>query len=235
MATRFGRVFLQVSRPSLRVQARNAGRRTMSSAHHAQKSSDTPWIIGSSLVFGPALIYLLSPSGKSKVHKTADHHAKKHEPKVYPDVAAAEATSTATTSPLKDDEGSEVSAAEVSSSLQTAYNEDSPKDAQTAEEQGATGGAALTDSDGETVSAADINASSAQAFSTDSPADAQASEEASTASSESANVETAQAEKPAGDHPGTLQGESSQGAADLGEARERAKAGQDPKTASKDQ
>jgi len=124
MAFRLGRrVLSQFARPSLRTNGQNAGRRSMSSSAHGAETSDKPWIIGSALVFGPAAVYLLSPSSKAKAHNAQQHSL----PKTVP--------TPTTPLPIKDDEGTEVPAQEVESSVQAAVEEDSPKDAQSSEEK----------------------------------------------------------------------------------------------------
>jgi len=72
-----------------------------------------PWIIGSLCVFGPAFVYLASPSAR----KSAPHVDKKHVDKHAP------------LQPMKDDEGTEVSGAELANSMHKAEATDVPKNA----------------------------------------------------------------------------------------------------------
>ncbi|CAL1712435.1 unnamed protein product [Somion occarium] len=145
MASSLGRrAFLNLSRSNVPVAGRNVGRRMMSSsAEHSYKSkSDLPWQIGSALIFGPALVYLLSPTGKEKAaHASADHKRAAHEHKPEPvKVPAAENVSTTEektsgdSGSITDSEGTTVSASEVDASIVQAFTEDSPADAQKAEE-----------------------------------------------------------------------------------------------------
>ncbi|KAI0074118.1 hypothetical protein K474DRAFT_1699891 [Panus rudis PR-1116 ss-1] len=243
MASRLGRRFVSQLTRNVRPQAmgRSAGRRMMSSNAHAEQGSksDLAWQIGSAAIFGPAAIYLLMPQGKDKAHATASSHKSEHK-KSEPE--------TSTAAPLKDDEGTEAPAHEVQASIQQAYNEDSPKDAQEHEEQTATGKSSdaqpITDDEGTTASASEIKESTEKAFKEDSPADAQAAEEQDPKETKSSvpkgsapeDAPVDGKEKPSKDeHPGTLQREDDTGRADQGEARERAQSGQDPKHAAKDQ
>ncbi|KAG0707068.1 hypothetical protein DFH29DRAFT_74929 [Suillus ampliporus] len=111
-------------------------RRTMAStaphAPHGNYGSDTPWMIGSALVFGPAMLYLLSPSSR----KTDHAHASEHSHSAHRSDAShhAEPEPAAETSALKDDEGTEVSGEEIKKSMEQAFDADSPKDAQEHEE-----------------------------------------------------------------------------------------------------
>ncbi|KAH7906720.1 hypothetical protein BJ138DRAFT_1104915 [Hygrophoropsis aurantiaca] len=106
-------------------------RRMMSSGghsgSHSSGGSDTPWMVGSALVFGPALLYLLSPSSRN-----ASHHHEKHTEEHHSEVKAEEEETKEP--PMADDEGTEVSGSEVKESMDQAFNTDSPKDAQVAEE-----------------------------------------------------------------------------------------------------
>ncbi|KAH0831956.1 hypothetical protein J3R83DRAFT_12842 [Lanmaoa asiatica] len=121
-------------------------RRMMNSESHASHggstSNDTPWIIGSALVFGPLVstldarllfpdppviqfLYLVSPSARKGSHGHTDHGHKSHRQHVesHQDVA-----------PITDDEGTEVSGQEVKESIEKAFEADSPKEAQEQEE-----------------------------------------------------------------------------------------------------
>ncbi|KAG1902030.1 uncharacterized protein F5891DRAFT_1027072 [Suillus fuscotomentosus] len=105
-------------------------RRTMASAgphaSHGNYGSDTPWMIGSALVFGPAVLYLLSPSARKTAHESEhSHNAHRSDASdhVEPQPSA-----------MKDDEGTEVSGEEIKQSMKQAFDMDSPKDAQKHEE-----------------------------------------------------------------------------------------------------
>ncbi|KAJ2920523.1 hypothetical protein H1R20_g16573, partial [Candolleomyces eurysporus] len=106
--------------------ARAMGRRTMASSAEgaASKKSDTPWIVGSALVFGPAFLYLVSPSAR----KSAPAHHDKHDSKAHehsPEPAKKEeAAAPAEKVTLKDDEGKE---ADVTASLALAEQSNVPK------------------------------------------------------------------------------------------------------------
>ncbi|EIW83045.1 hypothetical protein CONPUDRAFT_164057 [Coniophora puteana RWD-64-598 SS2] len=105
------------------------GRRTMSSSAHghgASGGSDTVWMIGSAVVFGPALVYLLSPASRKPAHKVAEAHEPHH---------VTTQQETKEEPPMKDDEGTEVSGEEIKDSMSKAFDSDSPKDAQDAEEE----------------------------------------------------------------------------------------------------
>ncbi|KDQ25853.1 hypothetical protein PLEOSDRAFT_1113601 [Pleurotus ostreatus PC15] len=106
------------ARASLRSQTsvatrRFAGRRWNSShgpGHEQKKSSDMPWVIGSLVTFGPAFLYLVSPSAR----KTAPGHAAHaHDSHAEPKKVT-----------MKDDEGQE---ADVTASVQAATADDAPK------------------------------------------------------------------------------------------------------------
>ncbi|RXW25390.1 hypothetical protein EST38_g486 [Candolleomyces aberdarensis] len=103
--------------------ARAMGRRTMASSAEgaASKKSDTPWIVGSALVFGPAFLYLVSPSAR----KSAPAHHDKHDSKAHEHPAKEEAAAApAEKVTLKDDEGKE---ADVTASLALAEQSNVPK------------------------------------------------------------------------------------------------------------
>ncbi|KAJ2916993.1 hypothetical protein MD484_g3412, partial [Candolleomyces efflorescens] len=127
--------------------ARAVGRRTMASSaeHGAAKKSDTPWIIGSAIVFGPAFLYLVSPSARKNtpvVHndkhdyptsKTLDHPTTP-QPTKKVEVVQEEEEAAAPAAPapaedsekvtLKDDEGKE---ADITASLALAEEANVPK------------------------------------------------------------------------------------------------------------
>ncbi|KAL1664436.1 hypothetical protein GGF50DRAFT_127238 [Schizophyllum commune] len=85
-----------------------AGRRGMAqAAHPPKKSSDMPWIIGAGLIFGPALVYVIStPVSKGHEEGSGDHG---HD---APSVT------------MKDGEGNE---AEVGGEIGQSLSEDAPK------------------------------------------------------------------------------------------------------------
>jgi len=112
----------------------------MSATSHAPtKSSDTPWIVGSLVVFGPALLYLLSPSARKNTHGVHhDYHdfpaLKTHEghqaPKAESNVAV----------PVEDGEGTEgtgVAEANVDSST-VSQDSNVPNDSTSPESNGET-------------------------------------------------------------------------------------------------
>ncbi|KAG2341064.1 hypothetical protein BDR05DRAFT_965933 [Suillus weaverae] len=162
-------------------------RRTMASAaphaSHSNYGSDTPWMIGSALVFGPAMLYLLSPSAR----KTRHDHESTHSQSAHRSDAShhVEPQSAAETPTMKDDEGTEVSGEEIKQSLEQAFDTDSPKDAQEHEEAVAEGKATSAESS-ETIS-------QESADSAPSEADSAPSEE----EKEEVVLEVAQPESPA--------------------------------------
>ncbi|KAK0487603.1 hypothetical protein IW261DRAFT_1589916 [Armillaria novae-zelandiae] len=140
-------------RPALNRVAVPSCKRFNSTHAPSAPSSDTPWIIGSAVVFGPLLLYLLKPDGK----KTDHHHAKsEHKPEPVVEEKEAEAPAPAAeesapeppaeapaaettsapaaetaseTATITDDEGTPVSAEEVKESIQQAEASDAPKEA----------------------------------------------------------------------------------------------------------
>ncbi|KAJ2934455.1 hypothetical protein H1R20_g2601, partial [Candolleomyces eurysporus] len=104
--------------------ARAMGRRTMASSAEgaASKKSDTPWIVGSALVFGPAFLYLVSPSARKSAPAHHDKHDSKHSS--TPEPAKEEAAAPAEKVTMKDDEGKE---ADVTASLALAEQSNVPK------------------------------------------------------------------------------------------------------------
>lgn len=106
-------------------------------ASHGNYGSDTPWMVGSALVFGPAVLYLLSPSARKTSHAhEAEHSHSAHSSDASNHVEPHPAAETPT---MKDDEGTEVSGEEIRQSMEQAFNADSPKDAQEHEEAVAKG------------------------------------------------------------------------------------------------
>ncbi|KAI0304461.1 hypothetical protein B0F90DRAFT_1258819 [Multifurca ochricompacta] len=110
-----------------------APRQFSSSAHGAPKSNDTPWIIGSALVFVPTIGYLLSPSARPKPHKphSATSHGETHVPAENTPKASSpqESTKNQDEGTVSDDEGAEVPVEEVKASIAQAVTEDAPKEA----------------------------------------------------------------------------------------------------------
>ncbi|KAG9315880.1 hypothetical protein JVU11DRAFT_3529 [Chiua virens] len=109
-------------------------RRMMSSESHASHggaSSDTPWMIGSALVFGPLFLYLVSPTARNVSHGHADHGHQSHTNKNEDEHAQqVESSPEEAAVPTTDDEDTEVPAQEVKESMARAFETDSPKDAQ---------------------------------------------------------------------------------------------------------
>ncbi|KAG2749203.1 hypothetical protein P692DRAFT_20731796 [Suillus brevipes Sb2] len=131
-------------------------RRTMASAaphaSHSNYGSDTPWMIGSALIFGPTMLYLVSPSARKTTHAHESQHSHSHD----------EPQPAAETPAMKDDEGTEVSGEEIKQSMEQAFNADSPKDAQEHEEAVAKGEEASVESS-ETVSQDSVNPAPSEA------------------------------------------------------------------------
>ncbi|KAF8555252.1 hypothetical protein OG21DRAFT_1496427 [Imleria badia] len=140
------RLFSSSLRSSTRVNLNTAARspraactrRMMSSeshASHASAPSDRPWIIGSALVFGPLLLYLVSPSSRKGSHDHTDYGHKSHHVEHEDNhVQHVESNREGDIKPIADDEGTEVSGQEVKESMEKAFEADSPKDAQEREE-----------------------------------------------------------------------------------------------------
>ncbi|TFK27611.1 hypothetical protein FA15DRAFT_666283 [Coprinopsis marcescibilis] len=87
---RFARTFLQAGarRAQMTAPRRMVARRNMASeAHAAPVKSDKPWIIGSALIFGPLILYLVSPSAR----KDLSHHAVHNDKREYPTSATHDA------------------------------------------------------------------------------------------------------------------------------------------------
>ncbi|KAF8627711.1 hypothetical protein AX15_004283 [Amanita polypyramis BW_CC] len=121
MASRVARtIFSAGARASVRPTrvAQQIGKRYNSASSHGASAtpSDKPWIIGSAIIFGPALLYLLSPSaGKS----TAAHATHKHE-----ENKAAESSIPPSEVKMKDDEDTEE---DVTGALVASEHEDALK------------------------------------------------------------------------------------------------------------
>ncbi|KAI0754698.1 hypothetical protein C8Q80DRAFT_1266287 [Daedaleopsis nitida] len=229
------------ARPVARASTSSGRRFASTGAGHATKqSSDMPWMIGSAVVFGPMIAYLLSSPAKGKAHAAEHHHAK-------PGISTIPGDSSDSESAPKEEE-SVPSSSEVENSVAQAVASDSPKDSQDAEEAGSSpasddgkvhGAPALTDSEGTTASAEEVNASMKQAFKSNLPEDAQRSEDHDTTYASGAPGQTEEAEskpdqkeKPGRSHQGTFQNEGDNGPTDLGDARQGAKSQQAPKQAS---
>ncbi|EPS97561.1 hypothetical protein FOMPIDRAFT_1025004 [Fomitopsis schrenkii] len=209
MASRLGgRIFAQAVRPSVRGAARTTGRRGMSSSGHAAKSSDTPWIIGSAVVFGPAAVWLLLPQSNKKTHDVAFSQAdrgahtvgesKQPEPAQEPEPSSGEKTSA------------------------------DSKDTNSSEEEKKPEDGSLTDAEGETISAKEVNESMEQSFNEDSPVDAQTSEEKQAKDDKGVEGAPEAETKPdPKDKPSEKKGDESP--SDLGDARKTSKDGEAPK------
>ncbi|KAG2010277.1 hypothetical protein CC2G_013115 [Coprinopsis cinerea AmutBmut pab1-1] len=126
MSARFARTLFQAGarRAQTTAPRRALGRRNMASeAHTPATKSDTPWIIGSALIFGPIIAYLVSPSARKNTH--AVHNDKKE----YPGLKKKSETAGSGEQHLKpvmmtDDEGKEEN---VAGSLALAEKSDVPK------------------------------------------------------------------------------------------------------------
>ncbi|KAN0139833.1 hypothetical protein V8E53_002495 [Lactarius tabidus] len=151
MASRLGaRVFAPALHRVVHRQAHGIARRQFSSHTDGASNSgsgDTPWKIGSALIFIPTIVYLLSPSAQSNSHKAhgaADHHAhaestSKTPPKVghiyecKPCVHVSMTLPFQSEATITDDEGTEVTVEEVKESITQAVTQDAPKEAAQAE------------------------------------------------------------------------------------------------------
>ncbi|EPQ51065.1 hypothetical protein GLOTRDRAFT_141208 [Gloeophyllum trabeum ATCC 11539] len=103
----------------------------------AAKSSDVPWIVGSTVVFGGAAAYLLAPKGTDHAKHHGEAQVAHHEaPKTIPGFTDK---SPSTPTPTTDDEGTEVPEQEVKDSMDKAYASNSPNDAGRAESAQAKG------------------------------------------------------------------------------------------------
>ncbi|KIK08034.1 hypothetical protein K443DRAFT_672918 [Laccaria amethystina LaAM-08-1] len=209
MSARLARTTLSLV--ARRVNASSAGRvarRNMSfesTSHGASaKSSDTPWIAGSALVFGPLFLYLVSPSGRKATQANTVHDDVRDFPAIklkdqwhHPatPAAAVETEEAAPVEIMKDDEGTP---ANVASSIALATESDVPK---TAESPEASAGVAV--------------AAKSEA---EDPAPATVTEEAASSAGESSS-----------DTSGTFQKSGEEGPTDLKTPREAAKKGVTPK------
>jgi len=129
-------------------------------------SSDTPWIIGSALIFGPALLWCLAPPSDSP------HHAHPNQSKPKHSESGIESTT-------KDDEGTAISAAEVETSINAAIDADTPKNAKTSEASKPSetdSYSSMSEDDGVVVSTEDVEAPTEQTQDTESSKDTQEAE-----------------------------------------------------------
>ncbi|KAI9443176.1 hypothetical protein H4582DRAFT_2054246 [Lactarius indigo] len=121
MASRLGaRAFAPALRRVVHRRTQGVARRQFSSnTHGASDSSDTPWIIGSALVFVPTIIYLLSPSAQSNSHKahSATGHDEPHAHAKSAPQTAPPPEPTKSEATIADAEGTEVPVEEVKASL----------------------------------------------------------------------------------------------------------------------
>ncbi|KAH6912758.1 hypothetical protein BKA70DRAFT_774315 [Coprinopsis sp. MPI-PUGE-AT-0042] len=121
MSARFARSLFQAgARRAQTVAPRRAfGKRTMATEAHGASKSDTPWMVGSALVFGPLFLYLVSPSARK--HTGAVHHDEKEYPTLKHEAPKAEAHEPVI---MKDSEGTEQN---VAGSLALSEKTDAPK------------------------------------------------------------------------------------------------------------
>ncbi|KAF9013199.1 hypothetical protein BDQ17DRAFT_583692 [Cyathus striatus] len=98
-------------------------------AHAAKSSTDRLWILGSAVIFGPAFLYLVSPSARKNRH---DFHDDKHDFPGFVPKEAAPTPEASTPVIMKDSEGE---SADVSQSVKIAEQDDAPKQAPTPESQ----------------------------------------------------------------------------------------------------
>ncbi|TBU31767.1 hypothetical protein BD311DRAFT_751553 [Dichomitus squalens] len=231
MASRLARRGLfQSVRPAARVSARPtapAARRfaTTNAGHAAKESSDTAWQIGSALVFGPIIAYLLIGSGKKSSHAAESHDHSQPAQHADPEPSAEKGPS------------------DVQQAEDQAIAADSPKDAQAAEEAEAGsaasedgkvhGAPAITDDDGNTASSEEIKDSFDKAFKANIPEDAEREEARQASSGEKQPSE----DKPASQAEGQTKDSQSEGGeqpTDIGEARQQAQSEKAPKQAAED-
>jgi len=103
----------------------------MSAASHAPtKSSDTPWLIGSLVFFGPAFLYLLSPSARKNTHGVHNDHHDFPALKQHEGHQANKSESAPEVEIMKDDEGTETN---VASSIALSQESDVPNDSTSSE------------------------------------------------------------------------------------------------------
>ncbi|KAF8627418.1 hypothetical protein AX17_006233 [Amanita inopinata Kibby_2008] len=127
-------IFSAAARASVRptrATQRLARRNMSASLHGSATSSDKPWIIVSALIFGPTLLYLLSPSSRRSTAAHAIHNDKHDFPGYVPkdETTSVAPSSNPVSAPkpvvtMKDDEGTEVN---ISESLEASEHDDVPK------------------------------------------------------------------------------------------------------------
>ncbi|KIK99633.1 hypothetical protein PAXRUDRAFT_822551 [Paxillus rubicundulus Ve08.2h10] len=117
--------------PRTRPRVAFSRRMTSSESHagHGSEGNDTPWMIGSALVFGPLFLYLVSPSARKTPHAGHGHEDHRDMHSQHEGSQPAQETPSMT-----DDEGTEVSGAEVKESMEKGFEVDSPRSAQAYEE-----------------------------------------------------------------------------------------------------
>ncbi|KAF9046387.1 hypothetical protein BJ165DRAFT_1471167 [Panaeolus papilionaceus] len=176
-----------------------------SASHGPTKSSDTPWIVGSLLVFGPMFLYLVSPSARKSQAAHTVHHDKREYPTLHKEVSethAAPPAEPASKQPapeiMTDDEGTPANVAE---SNELAQASDVPNDSQSTEDH-----ASIKDAAGS------ANVDNASAPSPDTSAAEQTVKDSSKKSA-------------------TMKNEGEDGALDQGSARGASTEGLDPKPA----
>ncbi|KAG1890005.1 hypothetical protein F4604DRAFT_1707994 [Suillus subluteus] len=153
-------------RSSFAAYSRRTMASTASHASHGNYGSDTPWMIGSALLFGPAMLYLLSPSARKTSHAHEAEHGHSAQRSFLTGVTCvhgalhsmSEPHPAAETPAMKDDEGTE-------QSMEQAFDTDSPKDAQEHEEAVAKGEETSEESS-ETVSQESVDSAPSEADST---------------------------------------------------------------------
>lgn len=171
------------------------GRRMASShAGHSSGGNEKYWRIGSALIFGPALLYLLSPAGRKTAHEHTDEHMHEHE--VEPVSAAA---AHADEPPMTDDEGTAVSGEEIKESIAQAITEDSPKDAQAHEEE-VTASPSGSSSQSESTSEGDADAGPEQ--------DSNTTQESNPGPAETETVSATEVEDPQKETPADAESET---------------------------
>ncbi|CAA7262920.1 unnamed protein product [Cyclocybe aegerita] len=125
MSARLTRTALSAARRGAQTSMSSTtrvSRRVMSSSHAPVTRSDKPWIIGSLLVFGPAFLYLVSPSARKDTHHV---HNDKHDSLAHDKNEKAEVNPSEVV--IKDDEGTP---AQVGASIALSEAVDAPKETQ---------------------------------------------------------------------------------------------------------
>ncbi|KAI0795210.1 hypothetical protein BC629DRAFT_1505995 [Irpex lacteus] len=181
----------------------------MSSTAHESQGSDKAWAIGSALVFGPAALYLLSPSASKQAHHAQQASLPKEKasnpdaapvPTTPPPQEHAPVEPAPEASVITDDEGTPASNKEVADSINKGVEDDSPKDAYAAEAGEKTDAPAPSSEQGE--------------------GDKAISEKAE--APESGHEQDA-AKSAAPEKTGTLQSKDDSGPSNIGDARQQAK------------